>query len=187
MQRIEILRFLLEEARNEFANALEGLQTEHLAATPVQGQNPIGWIVCHCMRNAQRFLLDPQGAPDLIAALPHGAAYAAYVSRPPGEGNPPPDLTTAIADLDAILAAAIERIAALSEEVLDRPGPRWSRPEPETTAENCLRVVNHANAHIREIWLLRWEQGAREHWPHQTLHKRPAAEGGGFFVPPRAQ
>jgi hypothetical protein len=185
MRLQDVLRFLLEEARNEFANALEGLRPEHLVATPVAGQNPIGWIVCHCMGNAQRFLLDPHGGPDAMGALPRGGEYAAYVSRPPGANNPPPDLSTAIADLDAVLAAGIARIAALGEEDLSRPGPHWSRPEAETAAENCLRVVNHANAHIREIWLLRWEQGAREHWPHQTLRKRPAAEGGGFFVPPR--
>lgn len=186
MERKEILLFLLGEARNEFANSLEDLEPQHLTARPVEDQNPIGWIVCHCMRNAERFLHRVHTGERLLAGDDRLLAYDRYAESPPGTENTPPDLSRAITDLDAIYAAGIETVRSLSEGALDRPGPHWARPEPESAAENCVRVINHSAAHVREVWLLRWAMGLRDHWPHQTLHKRPEAEGGGFYVPDRA-
>ncbi len=186
MQRKDVLLFMLEEARNELANALEELTKEHLAQVAVAGQNPIGWIVCHLIGNVQRFLAEPLTEQPLLPGNPRLAEYTRYTAAPPSPANPPPDLSSAIADLDDAYRAGIALIGALSENALDQPGPRWNRPRRETVAENCVRVINHANAHIREIWLLRWALGARATWPHQTLFRRSDEEGGAFYVPARA-
>ena len=186
MRRKEILVFLLQEARNEFANALEGLGPEDLPARPVPDQNPIGWIVCHCMRNANWFLYGVETGDSLLTRDPRLQAYDRYAAAPPASDNPTPDLSRAISDLDAIYAQAIAAVNNLDEESLDRPGNHWPHAKPESRAANCLRVINHSNAHTREIWLLRWAQGKREVWPHQTLYTRPDADENVFYVPDRA-
>jgi len=186
MSRKDILTFLLDEARNEFCNALAGLTPEDLAARPVADQNPIGWIVCHCMKNANWFLYEVETGRSLLVGDLRLEAYDRYSSADPTPDNPAPDLSRAVADLDRIYASAIASIAALDGPDLDRPGPRWQRSRPETRAVNCLRVINHSNAHIREIWLLRWALGRREEWPHQTLYIRPDTDRTVFYVPDRA-
>ena len=184
MKRKETLLFMLDEVRNELANALEDLTQEQLAARPLEGQNPIGWIVCHCMRNASFFLHEARTGAALLSELPRGPGYDRYARADPDDANLAPDLSEAIADLDCVYALAIARLRDLDEEAFDQPASFWQRERPETVASSCVRVINHSNAHIREIWLLRWALGDRQCWPHQTLYRLP--DGDGFYVPDRA-
>ena len=76
-------------------------------------------------------------------------------------------------------------IEALDEEAFDKLAPHWHHQNFESTAGNCVRVINHSNAHLRQIWLLRGAFGDRNHWPIQTLYKKPNEERGRFYVPDR--
>lgn len=184
MTRKEILLFQLEEARNEFADALEDLAQEQLVARPLVGRNPIGWIVCHCLRNWDLFLYESHTGRSLLAADGPYADLHRYASAPPDGDNRPPDLSGLMAAVNHVFGTCISRVEGLDEEALSRPGAHWHHPSLESVAGNCVRVTNHSNAHLRQIWMLRGAMGD-DHWPTQTLYKRPDEEHGRFWVPPR--
>ena len=186
MTRKEILVFQLREIRNELANALEGLTPEQLATVPVAGKrNPIGWIICHCMRGLDFFLHKTLTGTHYMDGKEKFAAFQRYADRGPGPENPAPDLSGLAEACDELWAACIQCVETVPEDDLDKPGPHWSGRGPETVAGNCVRMINHHNAHLRAIWLLRGAMGETEHYPHQTLTKRPNDPTGAFHVPDR--
>ena len=199
MTRKDILVLQLREIRNEFADALADLTPEQMAARPIPNQNPIGWIVCHCLRNFNHFIYRPQTGQTLLPADPsyaapatsgghdpsRYAAFASYAAHDPTPDNPAPDFTILPTAVDEVFGACIGVVESLDEEAFDRPGPHWQHERIESTAANCVRVINHSNTHLRDIWMLRGALGDRSHFPVQTLFKKPNSEGGVFYVPDR--
>lgn len=188
MTRKEILLFQLHECRNEFADALEGLSNDQLVARPIEGRNPIGWIVCHCMKNFDFFLYATQNGRSLLSLDGLCAGFARYQHRPPGPENPPPDLSGLAEAADRVFAECIGAVARLDENRFDEEAPHWMHRDDnvEHVAENCARVINHSNAHLRQIWMLRGAIGDAEHWPVQTLIKDRTRPHMPFVVPDRA-
>jgi hypothetical protein len=187
MQRKEILVFQLREIRNEFADALQGLDPEALVARPIASfPNPIAWIVCHCLRNYDFFLHRGQTGDSLLEGDEDLARLGAYAEQAPGPDNPPPDdLSDLAAATDRVFGTCAELIAALDETALGEAAPHWRHDRFESTAGNCVRVINHSNAHLRQIWLIRGALGEIAQWPVQTLYKRSDSEGAAFYVPDR--
>ncbi len=185
MTRKEILLFQLREIRNELADALTGLDQAALTAQPAAGHNTIGWLVCHCLANWDYFLHQPQTDRSLLAGGRHGA-LAAYTRLEPARQAEAPDFRDLAAAADEVLGTCVDLIERLDEEALDRPAPFWRRQHYESVAGNCVRVVNHGNAHLREIWLLRGLLDLVEPWPSQTLLSTGDAERSRFYVPDRA-
>ncbi|HUW55854.1 MAG TPA: DinB family protein [Planctomycetota bacterium] len=183
MTRKEILLFQLREIRNELAHALEGLTSGQLAAVPVEGcRNPIGWMVCHCMRGLDFFIHGTLTGVNHMDGDAKFAPLQSYADKAPGPENPAPDLSGLAEACDDLWAACIACVEAVDEDDLDRPGPHWSGRGTETVAGNCVRMINHHNAHLRAVWMLRGAMGGAEHYPHQRLAKRP---DGAFRVPDR--
>jgi len=187
VKRKEILLFQLREVRNEFLDALVDLTPEQLIARPLPDQNPIGWIVCHCLNNFDHFLYQVQTGGTLLSKGGKVESLARYAWHDPTADNPPPDLSSLPAAVEEVFGACIEVIERLDEEALDRPGPFWRHERYETAAANCVRVVNHSNTHLRDVWMLRGALGDRNHFPRQTLYKRSNEEGGVFWVPERSK
>jgi len=185
MTRKEILIFQLREARNEFLNALDDLTQEQLVARPIPERNNIGWIVCHCLHNFDFFLQQRQTNKSLMTKDGKYGKLAVYGWKPPAEDNPPPDFTGLSSALDEVFGACIDIIAGLEEEALDNLPPYWHHKNFESTAGNCVRVINHSNTHLRQIWLLRGVLGDKDHWPGQTLYKKSNEERGKFYMPDR--
>ena len=185
MTRKEILVFQLREIRNEFADALTDLTQEQLTARPIEGRNSIGWIACHCMHNFDFFIHQRQTNTSLMKANGKYGKLVKYDWYPPTKDNPPPDLTGLASAVDEVFGACIEIIAGLDEDDLHNPSPYWHHKNLESTAGNCVRVINHSNAHLRQIWLLRGTLGDKDHWPTQTLYKKSNEERGKFYVPDR--
>lgn len=184
MTRKEILVFQLREIRNEFADALADLTQEQYARRHIEGRNPIGWIVCHCLMNFDFFIHQRQTSRSLLADGKY-ESFRKYASNPPTEQNPVPDFTGLTGAVDEIFSMCIKLIEALDEDAFDNPAPYWHHRNFESVAGNCVRVINHSNAHLRQIWMLRGSFGDKEHWPVQTLYKKPNEERGKFYVPDR--
>lgn len=184
MQRRDILIFQLREIVNEFADALAGLTQEQWIARPLPGQNPIAWIACHCINNVHHFVYRPQTGRSLLGEGGPYAEYASYATKPPRDADLP-DFAGVPAALTAVFTAAITTIEHLDDAALDEPAPHWYGQFYETSAGNCLRVINHSNTHLRDIWMLHGAMGDREHFPIQTLYSS-AEHRGAFFVPDRA-
>lgn len=185
MTRKEILLFQLREIRNEFADALEGLTHEELLAQPMKGRNPIGWIACHCINNFNFFLYQRQINKSVLNANEEYKSFAKYGWSPPTKDNKPPDLTELASAVDRIFSDCVDLIASLEEEALTNLPPHWHHKNFESTAGNCVRVINHSNAHLRQIWITRGALGDKDHWPVQTLYKKLNEERGRFYVPDR--
>ena len=185
MKRKEILVYQLREMRNEFADALDGLTEEQLAATPIEGENPIGWLACHCLRNVDHFIHQRQLGKTLLSPDGGCGAWATYASSMPGNGNPPPDFIGLAEALDEVVAICAGLIDCLDEQALDLPAPYGHHRAFESTAGNCIRVINHSNAHLRQIWMLLGAMGALDRWPVQTLYKLSDEDRGRFYVPNR--
>ena len=185
MTRKDILLFQLEEMRNEFADALTDLTHEQMVDDPLGGRNPIGWIVCHCINNFDFFLHQRQLDRSVTDADEELKSFARYGWDPPTEENPPPDLTRVPDAFDRVCEICIEVIDSLDEEALTNLAPYWHHGRVESTAGNCVRVINHSNAHLRQIWMIRGALGDKDHWPVQTLYKKPNEERGRFYVPDR--
>jgi len=185
MTRKEILVFQLREIRNEFADALADLDQEHLVKQHIEGHNPIGWIACHCLNNFNFFIHLCQTKKSILS---DGGIYeklGAYGHKPPTEDNPPPDLTELPRVVDEVFEACIQLIETLDEDAFGKPAPYWHHRNYESTAGNCVRVINHSNAHLRQIWMLRGAFSDKGHWAVQTLYKKPDEEHGKFYVPDR--
>jgi hypothetical protein len=187
MTRKEILVFQLQETRNEFADALADLTQEQLAARPIAGRNPIGWIACHCLRNFDFLVHQRQTNASMMGEQGPYGALAAYSRNPPTDQNPTPDLAGLADAVADVFGACIRIIEALDEDAFDKLAPYWHHQNFESIAGNCVRVINHSNAHLRQIWMLRGALGDREHWPRQTLYKASNEERGRFHVPDREQ
>ena len=187
MTRKEILLFQLREIRNEFADALADLAQEQLTAQPIGEHNPIGWIVSHCISNFNFFIRERQTNRSVVADYEEFGKFAEYARRPPTEENPPPDLTGVARAFDKVCEICIELIESLDEEALNNLPPYWHHERFESTTGNCVRVINHSNANLRQIWMIRGALGDKAHWPVQTLYKKSNEERGRFYVPDRGK
>ena len=108
--------------------------------------------------------------------------FCVYASSPPNEDNPAPDFSGLNDAVNHIFSKCIDLIEALDEDALGKPAPYWEHEDLEFTDGKCVRVINHSNAHLRQIWMLRGAFGDKDHWPVQMLVKD---EQGKFFVPDR--
>ena len=63
-----------------------------------------------------------------------------------------------------MLDAAIAAFEAMPEARLQEPG---HAPIQEPLVESCLRVINHQNVHLRNIWCILGERRVDEKWAEQ--------------------
>lgn len=189
MTRKEILLFQIRECRNELLNAIAGLSQEQLAARPMEGRRPTGWIVCHCLWSADFFLHNNLAGAHLLGAGSAWPALAAYGKQYITPDEPAPDFSLLPEMIREVLNKCAGLVEELGEPALDRPGPHWHWPNNrfESVSGNCLRIVNHVNSHARQIWMLRGLMGVKSHYPEQTLCKDPSQTEDGFHVPDPAQ
>ena len=185
MTRKEILLFQLREIRNEFSDALADLTQEQLTAQPMGDHNPIGWIVSHCITVLNFFIYERQTNRSVAADYEEYEKFIKYSRRPPTRENPAPDLTGVADAFDKIWEICVGLIESLDEEALSALPPYWHHKNFESTSSNCVRMINHKNAHLRQIWMIRGALGDNEYWPVQTLYKKSNEEQGKFYVPER--
>ncbi len=86
---------------------------------------------------------------------------------------------------DEVFAICIDMIKALDDDAFHQKPPHWHHKTFESVAGNCIRVINHGNAHLRQVWMIRGALLDTKHWPVQTLVKIPDDERGRFHMPQR--
>jgi hypothetical protein len=183
MTRKRILLFQLSELRNEMADALADLTAEQLVAVTPPGHRSVGWIACHCMHNWTHFIEKMLAARSrLWDTKPECDRYA---WTPPEQFGPPPDFSAAAETVDLVCRTCIERVEGVDDAAFDAAAANWDHQNYETFGGNCVRVINHTNAHLRQIWMLRGAMGDTGHFPTQTLYKRPNENQGVFYIPDR--
>lgn len=151
----DLKRFILHqfaEMRREVLIAIEGLSEEDLLAHEPHGRSPIAWIVEHCCSNVDRFIVSAvRGA----WALEHDPRFVTWPMPEPQPGDEYRPLAEMIERWQTVCDAAIDVIEGLDERALQEPGPAaGDGPRREPLVESCLRVINHQNAHLRQIWCI---------------------------------
>jgi len=152
----------LREARREMLKAIDGLSPEVMASHAPGGHSPIAWIVCHCLVNVDFFI--HSGITGEFG-LEHDDRFRRWplIEPAPGDAFPPPaELTDRWSRLLDASCAAVE---SLPDDALQQPGKSANPPEP--LVESCLRVINHTNAHLRQIWCILGRQRVDDRYPTQ--------------------
>jgi hypothetical protein len=141
--------------------AIEGISRDDLEyLEPEHG--PIAWIVQHCCANVDFFI--HRGITGGFC-LEHEHRFRAWPLIEPQPGDLYPPLPQLIERWTRLLYTSIQVFDGLSEERLQEPSRSSDPPEP--LVESCLRVINHSNAHIRQIWCILGKRQAKGKWPVQ--------------------
>ncbi len=162
MTLTEYILHQLREIQREMLLAIGSLSEEDLTWLGAGEQGPIAWIVQHCCVNVDFFI--HKGITGEVC-LEHEPRFLAWPlpERKPDDEYPP--LRELIERWTKLLDASVQALEDLPEERLQEPN-RSSNPS-EPLVESCLRVINHQNAHLRQIWCILGKRRVDEKWPVQ--------------------
>ncbi len=152
----------LREMKREMLKAVGGLCEDDMTSHEPGGHSPIAWIVSHCLVNVDFFLHKGMSGQFLLEHDPKLRAWPIIDPRP-GDAYPP---GAELAERWSRLCdAAVGAIEAAPAERLQQPSRSANPPEP--LVESCLRVTNHSNAHLRQIWCILGRRRVDGKWPTQ--------------------
>ena len=163
---------LLDETLTAFEEAIHDLTDEQAQAFPIPGRNNIAWIVMHTLQNLDTYTnLFPAGD----ATFDHDRRWDLWQcaeSEKPKPGNDFPTVKEMLAILVRLKENAMGALEGMTEEDLlasPRHGEDFWKGRNQLDA--YVRPMGNANAHIRQIWLLRGAlgltDGRSECWPQQ--------------------
>jgi hypothetical protein len=158
----EYILHQLREIKREMLVAVEGLSEEDLQSHEPHGHSPVAWVVQHCCGNVDFFI--HRGITGRNC-LEHEHRFVAWPIIDPRPGDPYPSLDELTERWTRVMEASLEALESLTDEELQAPSKSSHPPEP--LIESCLRVINHQNSHIRQIWcILGWRRVGTK-WPDQ--------------------
>jgi len=152
----------VQEIKREMLTAIDGLSQEDLASHQPGAHSPIAWIVEHCLSNMDLFV--HQGVTGRLA-IDHEHRFMAWPIIDPKPGDPYPSLDELKARWTKVMDACAGALESLEEADLQRRS-KSARP-PEPLVESCLRVINHHNAHLRQIWCILGRRRMDHKFPDQ--------------------
>lgn len=155
----EFILHQMAEAKREMIEAIRDLPPGVLSSLEPAKHWPIAWIVQHCCFNVDFFLHVHMTGK---YCLEHEARFKGWPLREPEAADeyPPPEklIERWSAVWDAVVAEfSRQEEPSLAEKVHGR----------EPLVESCLRVINHANSHLRAVWCLLGEQRIDAKFPEQ--------------------
>ena len=162
MRLKEYILHQLRETQREMLAAIEGLDEDDLVWLGAPDEGPIAWIVQHCCVNVDFFIHKGITGEWCLEHEPRFRAWP-LPDRLPGDVYPP--LAELVERWTTLLDASAQALDSIPDERLEEPS-RSSMPE-EPLVESCLRVINHQNAHLRQIWCLLGKRGVAGKWPTQ--------------------
>ena len=150
----------LREMKQELLVALEGLPEGEIESFQPAGHWPIAWISEHCTQVADLFLYSAVHGSYLLS-------YAAHVedwtSREPKPGDEYPPLGV----LQDRWTQVCDSVIGFVNDSTDDDLAHKYRTEPYITS--ILRVINHTNSHLRNLWCILGEKRIDEKWAEQSF------------------
>ena len=150
----------LREIRREMLVAIEGLSAEDLTSHEPGGHSPIAWIVQHCVLNVDYFI---HRAVTERLCLHHDRQFLTWPLIEPQPGDEYPPLGELVERWTTVLNASLAALESIPEERLQEPSPTVTEP----LVESCLRVTNHQNNHLRQIWCILGRRHVDSRFPDQ--------------------
>ena len=152
----------LREIKREMLKAVEGLSQDDLTSHEPGDHSPIAWIVQHCCVNIDFFV--HKGITGQLH-LDHDERFLTWPLTDPKPGDAYPSAAELADRWRGICDAAGKALEGIPPERLQQPS-RSSDPS-EPLVESCLRVINHQNVHLRQIWCILGRRRVDEKWPTQ--------------------
>jgi DinB superfamily len=152
----------LREMKREVLESVSGLAPEEWTSHEPGDHSPIAWILQHCCANTD-FFIHCGLTGDM--AIDHDVRVLSGPRTDPEPGDPYPSGEELCERWAKVCDASIAALEEGSEECLQKPSRSMENPEP--LVESCLRVINHQNAHIRQIWCFRGLRGREDKYPQQ--------------------
>jgi len=120
----EILIEVFGRVAEHVSNAVDGLDAEQLAASPVPGSNPIGWLIWHLTRVEDGHIAELLDEEQLWVI----GSYAERIGVDPdptnsGYGHTPEQVASIRPDGAAVLLEYFSDVAARTRAYLDGLGP----------------------------------------------------------------
>jgi len=157
-----ILHQLCEMQRKMLIAVAEDLSDEQLTTIAPGHTIHIAWMVQHCCLNVDRWLHQNMTGQ---MALTHDQRFLDRPTPPPEPDERFPSSRELRERWQQVTDKALAALTDLDEAALQEPGPGL-RKEP--LVESCLRVINHQNAHLRQIWITLAVLGITAiRWPEQ--------------------
>lgn len=154
----EYILYQLKEAKRELTGSITGLSKKELISYSPSNHWPIAWIILHCLRNVDKWLINNITGEFV---LKHDEIFDVWPPKKPEEDYEYPDLIELIKRVTIVFEKAIGCILGLKEEeFLNKFSTK------ETLIVSCLRIINHTNSHLRNIWYILGEIKA-DKWPVQ--------------------
>ncbi len=138
--------YQLKEIKRELIDSITGLSSNDLISFSPSKHWPIAWVVLHCLRNVDKWLISNITGEFV---LKHDEIFEAWPPEKPKEDYLYPDLIELTKRITIIFGKVIECVNNLEENDLLN---NFTAKEPLKTS--CLRVINHANSHLRNIWYI---------------------------------
>ncbi len=166
----DVLSFTLDDAMTALEESFHDLTDDQLQRFPISGRNNIAWIVMHCLWHLSGYAgFFQTGKRD----IPHERRWDLWQCSPeerPKPGDTFPTRDQMLALLERVHATVEVGLETATEEDLHtrRFAEHWWK---RTAADAYLRTIEHTQAHVRQIWLLRGAlgltDGDSQRWPQQ--------------------
>ena len=150
----------LREMKREVLAAIEGLSEEDLTSHEPGNHWPIAWIVQHCCSNVDIALYKMIKEKLLLDHEKRFRTWPLIEPRPEDEYPPLGELQQR---WSSITDEAIREIEKIDESRLHVTPPEGVEP----IIESVLRVINHQNSHLRNIWCILGERRVDKKWAEQ--------------------
>ena len=150
----------LREIKREMLAAIRDLSPDDLTSHQPCGHWPIAWIVQHCCGNVDGFLHRHLAG---IAFLEHDRRFYSRPMIEPRPGDDYPDLATLIERWSTLMDAVVALFESMPSEKLQEQSEHAKEP----LVQSCLRVINHTNVHLRNIWCILGERRVDSKWAEQ--------------------
>ena len=159
----EYILHQVREIKREMLVAIEGLSQEDLTSHEPGAHSPIAWIVEHCVGNMDFFVC--KGVTGKLV-MEHERRFGHPIIAPK-PGAPYPSLDELKARWTKVLDACVAALEGVDEADLQRLSKAAKPSESEPLVESCLRVINHQNAHLRQIWCILGRRRVDHKFPTQ--------------------
>ncbi len=158
----EYILHQLREMKREMLEAVAGFSEEDVRSHEPGDHNPVAWMVQHCCVNVD-FLIHRGLTGEFF--LEHEDRFLAWPLPEPSPGDRYPPLAELKERWITLMDAAVAALQAAPEDRLQEASRSADPAEP--LVESCLRVINHQNAHLRQIWCIVGRKRIDQKWPRQ--------------------
>ena len=146
MNKKEYIHFQLREIKREFLASINDIDEKTYNSFTPQDHWPIAWNIEHCCFNIDKWLYSHLEGKFI---LDHGEIFKKWPPIKPDDNYKYFLLIDTKKRIEKLFANVFEKIISLTDSDFES-----SFELKEAFDVSCLRVINHSNSHLRNIWYI---------------------------------